>query len=74
MACNCSRVSPGIDILISDLDDPESWVRHLVDLAHSEEYGEQITTRALKLVQTRYDWNILGQNLVETYQAWLRSP
>jgi polysaccharide biosynthesis protein PslH len=66
-------VRPGIDILISNLDDPASWVRRLVELAHSGEHRTQIATRALQLVQTRYDWNILGQGLIETYQAWTPS-
>jgi len=65
-------VSPGTDILISHLDDPASWVRHLVELAHSEELSKQIATRALKLVQSRYDWTTLGQSLIETYQGWLK--
>ena len=66
------KISFETDILISDLDNPASWVRNLVDLAHSEERRKQITTCALQLVQTRYDWNTLGQSLIETYQAWLR--
>jgi glycosyltransferase involved in cell wall biosynthesis len=65
-------VSPGIDILISDLDDHASWVGHLMNLAHSEERRKEITSRALQLVQGRYDWNTLGESLIETYRAWLR--
>jgi glycosyltransferase involved in cell wall biosynthesis len=65
-------VNPGTDILISNLDDHASWVRNLVDLAHSEQRGKQITTSALQLVQTRYDWSTLGQSLIETYQTWLK--
>jgi len=67
-------VNPGVDILIADLNDHAGWVRHLVELAHSEERRKQITTRALQLVQSRYDWGTLGQSLIETYQGWLRSP
>jgi glycosyltransferase involved in cell wall biosynthesis len=66
-------VSPGSDILISDPDDPRSWVRHLLELAQSEARREQITNRALQLVKTRYDWNTLGQSLTETYEGWLRN-
>jgi glycosyltransferase involved in cell wall biosynthesis len=66
-------VSPGSDILISDPDDHASWVRHLVELAHSEELRKQITTRGLQLVKSRYDWTTLGQGLIETYEGWLRN-
>ena len=66
-------VSPGSDILISDPDDPRSWVQHLLELAQSEERREEITNRALQLVKTRYDWNTLGQSLTETYEGWLRN-
>ncbi len=65
-------VSPGTDILISDIDDHTSWVHHLVELAHSEERSKQLTARALKLVQSRYDWMTLGQSLIEIYQGWLK--
>jgi glycosyltransferase involved in cell wall biosynthesis len=65
-------VTPGSDILIADPDDHASWVRHLTDL--TEERRKQITTRALQLVETRYDWEILGKGLIETYQGWLRNP
>ncbi len=66
-------INPGVDILISNQDDHAGWVRHLVELAHSEERAGQITTRALQLVKTRYDWNTIGQNLIETYQGWLKN-
>jgi glycosyltransferase involved in cell wall biosynthesis len=65
-------VTPGSDILIADADDHASWVRHLTDL--SDDRRKQITTRALQLVKTRYDWDILGKSLIETYQGWLRNP
>jgi glycosyltransferase involved in cell wall biosynthesis len=66
-------VSPGVDILISDPDDYAGWVRHLAEIAHSEGRAKQITTRALQLVKTRYDWNIVGQSLINTYQGWLNN-
>jgi polysaccharide biosynthesis protein PslH len=64
-------VTTGVDILISDPDDHASWVRNLTELAQSNERGNQIAAKALELVQTRYDWNTLGQNLIDTYEAWL---
>jgi polysaccharide biosynthesis protein PslH len=66
-------VTPDNNILISDPDDPQSWVRNLTKLAQSEELRTQITARALQLVQSRYDWSTLGQSLVDTYEGWLRN-
>jgi glycosyltransferase involved in cell wall biosynthesis len=63
-------VTPGGDILISDPDDPQSWVRNLAEL-ESEERRSQIVAQALRLVETRYDWNTLGESLIETYQGWM---
>jgi glycosyltransferase involved in cell wall biosynthesis len=65
-------VTPGADILISDPDDHASWVRNLLELAQPAARGT-ITRKALELVQTRYDWNTLGQALIDTYEAWLRN-
>jgi glycosyltransferase involved in cell wall biosynthesis len=65
-------VSPGVDILISKLEDHTTWVRHLAELANSDERRKQITDNALHLVQTSYDWSKLGQCLVETYTGWLK--
>jgi sugar transferase (PEP-CTERM/EpsH1 system associated) len=65
-------VTPGNDILISEPDDHASWVRNLLELAQSNQRGTQIAAKALELVQTRYDWNTLGQTLIDTYGAWLQ--
>jgi glycosyltransferase involved in cell wall biosynthesis len=64
-------VTPDRDILISDPDDHESWLRHLIEL-QSVERRTQLASHALELVQARYDWNTLGQTLIDTYEAWLR--
>jgi glycosyltransferase involved in cell wall biosynthesis len=66
-------VSPSKEILISGPDDHSAWVRHIVELAQSEELRKQITTRALQLVRSRYDWTTIGQGLIETYDGWLRN-
>lgn len=65
-------VTPGSDILFSDPDDHASWARNLATLAQSEESRNEIAARALQLVESRYDWNILGQTLIDTYDDWLR--
>lgn len=59
------------DILISDPDDHQRWLHNLIEL-QSETRRTELTTQALHLVETRYDWNILGQKLIDTYAGWLR--
>jgi glycosyltransferase involved in cell wall biosynthesis len=66
-------VEPGRDILIAGPDDPEAWARHLAGLIELPERTIQITAAALRLVSTRYDWEIVGQKLSDTYEEWLRS-
>jgi glycosyltransferase involved in cell wall biosynthesis len=64
-------VSPGYDILIAGPDDHGAWVRHLLDLRQSEERRQEITARAHRLVEFRYDWSSLRQSLIETYKGWM---
>ena len=64
-------VTPGSDILIADADDPQHWIDHLNALAQIPVRKNQIRA-ALDLVRTRYDWEIVGQTLNDTYAAWLR--
>ena len=65
-------VSPGENILIADPDDPDTWLRHLEQLKLSEAARTTLSTSALQLVRTRYDWQILGRKLCDTYEGWLR--
>lgn len=64
-------VTPGSDILIADADDAQHWIDHLNALANVSTRQEQIRA-ALDLVRTRYDWEIVGQTLNDTYAGWLR--
>jgi glycosyltransferase involved in cell wall biosynthesis len=64
-------VTPGSDILISDPDDHAGWVRNLSELAQSEVRRTELVEKARQLVETRYDWNTLGQSLIDTYKGWL---
>ena len=66
-------VTPGADILISDPDDHAGWLRNLTELQQSGDRRTGIVARGLQLVQTRYDWNTLGQRLIDTYAGWLRN-
>ena len=63
-------VTRGSDILIADADDPHQWVNHLSALTQISARQNQINA-ALNLVRTRYDWEIIGQALNDTYAAWL---
>jgi glycosyltransferase involved in cell wall biosynthesis len=64
-------VTPGSDILISDPDDHAGWICNLSELAQSGERRTELVGKALQLVRTRYDWNTLGQSLIDTYKGWL---
>lgn len=64
---------PGREILIADPDDAPAWIGHLLDLADPAGDTRRIlTTAALALAKTRYDWEILGQTLWATYQDWAK--
>jgi glycosyltransferase involved in cell wall biosynthesis len=64
-------VTPCRDILIADAEDAQNWVDHLKALAQISARQNQIRA-ALDLVRTRYDWEIVGQILNDTYAAWLQ--
>jgi glycosyltransferase involved in cell wall biosynthesis len=65
-------VTPGENILLADPDDVETWLQHLELLAGSEPARKGLSASALELVRTRYDWEILGRKLGDTYEGWLR--
>ena len=64
-------VTPGSDILIADADNAQHWIDHLNALARISVRQNQIGA-ALNLVRARYDWEIVGQSLNDTYLGWLR--
>jgi glycosyltransferase involved in cell wall biosynthesis len=66
-------VSPGTDILIADM--AESWMEALASLSGtgSEQRWDSIAAAGRSLVESRYDWDVLGQSLYETYCTWLES-
>jgi glycosyltransferase involved in cell wall biosynthesis len=66
-------VTPNRDILIAGPDDAEAWIRHLICLTESADLRRRLIEGGRQLVQTRYDWEILGETLATTYQDWLRS-
>jgi len=66
-------VTPGRDILMADADDAEAWIGHLTCLTESAGLRGQLIAAGRHLVQSRYDWEILGEILATTYQDWLGS-
>jgi glycosyltransferase involved in cell wall biosynthesis len=63
-------LSPGEHILIADQE--KSWVDALASLAGSSERWNGIASAARNLVESRYDWDVLGESLYETYRDWLQ--
>jgi len=66
-------VASGRDILIADVDSPGEWAAHLQRLAEAPEEGARIAGCAIELVKTRYDWEIVGERLRETYEGWIEA-
>ncbi len=63
-------VTSGRDILLADPGDAEAWIAHLNLLAQLPARSHQIRA-ALDLVRSRYDWEIVGRTLSDTYAAWV---
>ena len=66
-------VEPGRNILLVDPDDTAAWGEALVRLGESDPLRESLTTAALDLVRTRYDWRALGESLCGIYRQWLEN-
>jgi glycosyltransferase involved in cell wall biosynthesis len=48
----------------------QGWTDRLVSLAASPALRTQLSEAGLRLVRTKYDWELLGAKLRETYQRW----
>ena len=64
-------LNDGEHILLARADDVNSWVAHLTRLAESADLRSQLTANALAVVQSRYDWQVLGSRLASIYRGWL---
>ncbi len=62
-------VTPGIDILLAEA--PGQWVDALTSLAGSAEKWRELSCAGRDLVCSRYDWDLIGEKLFETYSHWL---
>jgi polysaccharide biosynthesis protein PslH len=65
-------LAAGENVLLVSADDAEGWATNLAGLAESRARREQLIDAGLKLVQSRYDWEILGAKLLATYESWVR--
>ena len=65
-------VTSGKDILLTEPDDAEGWLRHLTAVVDDKDQRAHLVQAALELTHTRYDWEILGRKLFETYEDWLQ--
>ncbi len=61
-------VSDGTNILICNSN--ENWQVSLASLAGDRELWDRMAHGGRALVQERYDWRILGDLLVRTYEQW----
>ena len=62
-------VSPDVNILIADQD--EDWLLWLAALSCQSDFWNGLASAGRELVRSRYDWEVLGQSLWETYCGWL---
>ncbi len=65
------QVTDGENILIVNPDDTEGWIERVASVAESPELSEKLIAAGQHLVQTQYDWEILGSKLRKTYEDWL---
>jgi polysaccharide biosynthesis protein PslH len=68
------EVVDGENALLVDSGDINGWVDRLASLADSPTRRAQLAAAGLLLVQSRYDWELLGAKLRATYEEWLRGP
>ena len=64
-------VTDGKNILLVDPEDANAWVSRIAGLAESPVRRGELIDAGVHLVQTRYDWEISGAKLRETYRAWV---
>ena len=62
-------VTPGADILIADRQ--EDWLTQLAAISSQGSAWEALSKAGRELVRQRYDWEVLGRTLFETYSRWL---
>ena len=63
------EVTHGEEVLIADNE--ADWLAACCSLADQGELWHKLVAAGHRLVETSYDWNILGKSMVTTYRQWL---
>jgi sugar transferase (PEP-CTERM/EpsH1 system associated) len=66
------EVSPGRNMLAAETR--EDWIEALASLSDRGPRWHELAAAGRTLVESRYDWDVLGQKLYETYRAWDAAP
>ena len=61
-------VAPGSNILMAAR--PEQWLPHLEALAVNQQLCRALAEAGRELARTRYDWELIGRQLCQTYAGW----
>jgi glycosyltransferase involved in cell wall biosynthesis len=59
-------VTPGENILIAD--DPEEFAKKVLYLLRNEEIAKKIGERARKLMEKKYNWDLIAENIHKIYE------
>ncbi|HEX4278173.1 MAG TPA: glycosyltransferase [Bryobacteraceae bacterium] len=66
------EVVDGENALVVGAEDAEGWASRFVDLAENPALRARLIAAGLRLVQSGYDWDIIGAKLCAVYEGWLR--
>jgi sugar transferase (PEP-CTERM/EpsH1 system associated) len=66
------EVTDGENALLVNSDDRQGWVNRLAELVELPARRADLIAAGRRLVETRYDWDLLGGKLCETYRDWLQ--
>ena len=61
-------VTPEENILIAD--DPEEFAEKIVYLLNHEQMAREIGTRARELMEKKYSWDVISENIHKTYEEY----
>ena len=61
-------VTPGENILIAD--DPGEFAEKVVYLLNHEQIATEIGTRARELIEKKYSWDVISENIYKTYENY----
>ena len=65
------EVTDGENALLVNSGDAQGWVNRVAELAESPARRASLIAAGRRLVETRYDWELLGGKLWKTYRNWL---